>query len=52
MKLNISLQEIIYEVIYSNKYLKKTYDTIYPNQKYELQYIITNIIYILETGVS
>ena len=52
MKLNISLQKIIYEVIYSNKFLKKTYDIEYPNKTYESHNIITNIIYILETGIS
>ena len=52
MILNFSLQELFIKVIHNNKYLKESYDTIFPHTKYELHNIINNIIYILQSGVS
>lgn len=43
---------IIKTIVMRNKFLSKKYDHTYPNQQYELTDIITEIIYVLQTGIS
>jgi transposase len=51
-KLNISFIEIIKNIIFTNKKLKYNYTKNYPNSKYLLDTIISDILYILKTGIS
>ena len=52
MKLNISIIEIIKKIILQNQNLSPYYSHKFPNSKYELDNILTEIIYVLKTGIS
>jgi len=52
MKLNISFVKIIKNFILSNKKIKYRYMNKYPNSKYPLDVIISDILYVLKTGIS
>jgi hypothetical protein len=51
-KLNVSFVEIIKNIIITNKKLKCNYTKKYPNSKYLLNTIISDILYVLKTGIS
>jgi hypothetical protein len=50
--INISFVTALKQTILNNKTLAKTYTINYPNSKYNLDDIINEIIYILQTGLA
>ena len=52
MHINISFINILTKIITSNKYIKKFYIKTFPNSKYNLKDILTEILFILKTGIS
>lgn len=50
--LTLSFSKILIDLIMNNNVLKKSYNTNHPNQKYKLNKIVDEIIYVLKTGIS
>ena len=47
-----SFIQIIKKIILKNKFLSKSFTCDHPNSKYSLDFIISEIIYVLKTGIS
>ena len=52
LKLNVSIIKIISSVVSGTEDLVNSYNFFYPNQKYKLSDIITEILHVLQTGIS
>ena len=49
---NLSFIEILKNIIFKDKNLCNSYNNNFPNQKYSIDLIINEIIYVLKTGIS
>jgi len=52
MKLNLSIIDVIKQTIFKNPILLKYYSHKFPNSKHDLDFILSEIIYVLKTGIS
>jgi len=52
IKLNLSIIDIVKQTILHNQILAKFYSNTFPNSKYSLDLILSEIIYVLKTGIS
>lgn len=52
MHINISFIDILTKIILSNKNIKQFYIKSFPNSKYSLKSILSEILFILKTGIS
>ena len=50
--MKISFNNFLKTIIFKNKLLNKAYNYNHPNQKYSLDLIINEIIYVLKTGIA
>jgi len=49
---NISFIKLLKSVIINNNFIGKFYKNKFPNTKYNIELILTNIIYVLKTGIA
>ena len=52
MKVKLSFKQILIKTIFKNKNLRKRYCIKSPNQKYSIDLIIDEILYVLKTGLA